>query len=171
VDAAVWRRSHRLAAFLGTVPPLAGWRTLGGFPRAGNGRRFRDCVRRQDYGELRLKFQDYEAGTRFNYLALGDSLAMVSLLLMSLNRRRLEALLAIYCFGKLLLFFAYSRTSCYLFVVTATVLLYRSIHWRSGCWGLGKFVSCGDPAGVSRPHPASGTAFERMSVLVFDHER
>jgi hypothetical protein len=79
------------------------------------------------YGVLILLFKNYETGQSFNYLALGDALALWSFLLMGAYRRTSRIQLLVYVVATVLLFFSFSRTSFYLFLAWGGAYLWLSI--------------------------------------------
>jgi len=143
------------------------WRTLGGFPRAAMAVAFGIGSAGRIMASCGSNSRT-TSGHRFKLSRLGDSMAMVSLLLMSLNRRRLEALLAIIVSERCCCSLRIPARGATCSSFTAPSCYIEAFTGESGAWGLARFVSCGNPAGVSRPHPSIRHAFERMSVLVFD---
>jgi len=79
------------------------------------------------YGVVILLFKNYETGQSFNYLALGDILAMWSLLLMGAYRRIPRTQLLVYVIASGLLFFSFSRASFYLFLAWGGIYLWLSV--------------------------------------------
>jgi hypothetical protein len=79
------------------------------------------------YGVVILLFKNYETGQGFNYQALGDILALWSLLLMGAYRRAPRIQLLVYMVASVLLFFSFSRMSFYLFLAWGGVYLWFSI--------------------------------------------
>ena len=78
------------------------------------------------YGVVILLFKNYETGQSFNYLALGDTLAVWSLLLMGAYRRIPRTQLLVYVIASGLLFLSFSRASFYLFLAWGGIYLWLS---------------------------------------------
>ncbi len=84
------------------------------------------------YERLLFAFQDPLSGQIYNYLGLADSLALVGLLLLSIpSKDTLHRGLGFYIVTSLLLLFAYSRSSFFIFLVVGLVLLTVKF-WRRG---------------------------------------
>jgi hypothetical protein len=120
--------------------------------------------------ELRMIFRSEIDESVYNYLALGDSIALLGLLMIGLIQRPTirVGLLAIISIA---LFFAYSRTSFFLFLLSAPlVLLVGSGNaQRIGVAVLGAAVLAiafhfAGQSGVL------GSTIERMTVLIFERE-
>lgn len=75
------------------------------------------------YGLVVLYYHNYETDYFFNYLRLGDFLAIVSLLLMGSMKKPYKRFLC-YLISSLLLFLCYSRTSFYLFLGCGAIYLW-----------------------------------------------
>jgi len=72
--------------------------------------------------EMRLLFKNDTGESQFNYLSLGDSIAMLGLLLMGLTRQQMFRI-GILIMAAIGLFFAYSRTSFFLFLFCSLFIL------------------------------------------------
>lgn len=75
------------------------------------------------YGHLLFSFSPGTDGSLFNYLELADALALCSLLLMGCHARKPVAQTAVFMVSTVLLIFAYSRTSLFLFILCSGVYI------------------------------------------------
>lgn len=119
--------------------------------------------------EMRLLFSGV-GEVSYNYLALGDSVALLGLLFMGLLRRTTFRLTALIVFA-LALFFAYSRTSFFLFLLAAPLVLFiggKSAERIGIAAGIALAIAAF--LVVARESEALGPAMERMTVLLFQRE-
>jgi hypothetical protein len=120
--------------------------------------------------EVRLLLQSESGESLFNYLALGDSIAMLGLLLMGLARRQTVKLL-IMVVAAIGLFFAYSRTSFFLFLFCSMfVLLVGGRH--SHRIGIAAILAILVSLAVTLAGESDTLQpmIERMTVLLFNRE-
>jgi len=84
------------------------------------------------YGLLLFAFQNPTSGDIYNYLALGDSLAIVGLLLLSIQRKgSIWRCIGLYFVTILFLLFAYSRTSLLAFSVIGLTTIHAQFRVQS----------------------------------------
>lgn len=118
--------------------------------------------------EMRLLFRNEDVA--YNYLALGDSLALLGLLLMGLLSRTSNRLacLVLVAVG---LFFAYSRTSFFLFLMASPFVLFvgGKNAERIGV-AAGIAIAIAAFLTMARESEVIGPAMERMTVLLFQRE-
>jgi hypothetical protein len=120
--------------------------------------------------EMRLMFQNVttEGVMTYNYLALGDSIALLALMLLAVSRT-LPVRLAILIGTAVALFFAFSRTSFFLFLICSTLVFLIGAK-NSQRIGLAvAFVMLGAVAVTAfSESQVVQPALERMAVLVTD---
>jgi hypothetical protein len=119
--------------------------------------------------EMRLLFSGI-GEVSYNYQSLGDSAVILGLLYMGLLKRTSSRLAALVVFAAAL-FFAYSRTSFFLFLIVSPLVLFiggRNAEKLGIAAGiaivLGGFVL------VARESETLGPSMERMTVLLFERE-
>jgi O-antigen ligase len=120
--------------------------------------------------EMQLLFQSQTGETLYNYLALGDSIALLGLLMMGLFNRPTFRL-AVLVIAAVALFFAYSRTSFFLFLVCSIFILFIGAR-NSQRFGLAALVAIVVSVliAVAGESDALQPAIERMTVLLFNRE-
>lgn len=120
--------------------------------------------------EMRLLFQSENGETIFNYLALGDSIAVLGLLVMGLVRRPMFRLATLLAAG-VSLFFAYSRTSFFLFLFCSIFILFVGGK-HSQRIGIAAVIAIllSVIIAVAGESDALQPTIERMTVLLFNRE-
>jgi hypothetical protein len=120
--------------------------------------------------EMRLLFHSQTGDMLYNYLSLGDSIALLALIMMGLVNRP-SFRLAILALAGIALFFAYSRTSFFLFLICSTFVLFvgGKNSQRLGIAALvaivlSVIIALADESDTLQP------AIERMTVLLFNRE-
>jgi hypothetical protein len=120
--------------------------------------------------EIRLMFKSETGDMLYNYLALGDSLALLGLIMLGLLKRPTFRL-ATFFIVAVSLFFAYSRTSFFLFLLAAPLVLFigsRNAQRIGVAVVLAIVVAI--IVGVASESESLGPAIERMTVLLFERE-
>jgi hypothetical protein len=120
--------------------------------------------------EMRLLFQSQSGETLYNYLALGDSIALLGLLMLGLLKNPLLRL-AVLVISAVALFFAYSRTSFFLFLASSAFILFVNSR-NSQRVGLAAVVTLVIflGFGAAAESDALQPAIERMTILLFNRE-
>ena len=119
--------------------------------------------------EMRLMFSGV-GEVSYNYLALGDSVALLGLLFIGLLRRTTLRLMALVVFA-MALFFAYSRTSFFLYLLASPFVLFvgGKNAERIGV-AAGIVLAVAAFLVVARESETLGPAMERMTVLLLERE-
>jgi hypothetical protein len=119
--------------------------------------------------EMRLLFSGI-GEVSYNYLSMGDSLALLGLMLIGLMKHTTTRILAL-IFLAVALFFAHSRTSFFLFLVSSPFILFVGGRHTEKI-GVAAVIAIAVAVflAIASESDAIGPGIERMTVLLFQRE-